>query len=311
MFEKTGWLINNCLTCIPGTKTFWFNLLEWLPALIDKTNGYTDYSVLAETIENNLSYEKPYYLIRNATYFRTIHTDIKQIVLIQDVQTGSSFQQQLDVIHHSTVTVFNTNYVYEKYKQYITNSNIIINICPLGIDFSFFKPINEKHPLVLPDSLLFIGDSSTYPKGFNILMDIVHNMPQQNFCFIMKDNFNLSDDHPLTCRVRVFNRIDSTNVRLIINSCVAAICTSYEETQHLSGIECGACDKPIIARKVGIYYDCSEDKEWGRIADDSNFIENIHHVLNNLNNYKPREYFITRYSTDVCKNNWTSMINEL
>ena len=45
-----GWLVNDCLTCIPGTKTLWHDLLEWMPNLIDKTNGYTDFRYLADTI---------------------------------------------------------------------------------------------------------------------------------------------------------------------------------------------------------------------------------------------------------------------
>ena len=37
-----GWLVNDCLTCIPGTKTFWHDLLEWIPTLEDKTDFHTD-----------------------------------------------------------------------------------------------------------------------------------------------------------------------------------------------------------------------------------------------------------------------------
>ena len=44
---NSGWLVNDTLTCIPGTITFWHNLLEWFPELLDKTNGYTNYINLA------------------------------------------------------------------------------------------------------------------------------------------------------------------------------------------------------------------------------------------------------------------------
>ena len=53
--NKTGWLVNDTLTCIPGTITFWHNLLEWNPYLIDKTNGYTNFSVLSQNILNDIN----------------------------------------------------------------------------------------------------------------------------------------------------------------------------------------------------------------------------------------------------------------
>ena len=310
---KIGWLINDCLTCIPGTTTFWHNLLEWFPELIDKTNGYTDYSVLASTIENQLisSQSSPYYIIRNGTYFRKINTDVKQISLIQDVQSNGLFQQQVDVINNSNVVVFNTSYVYNKYKNYV-NNNVLVKICPLGVDFDFFRTIQERHPDVLPNSILFIGASNNYPKGFNILMDIIKKMDTHNFCLIMKDGFTDDNlDVSIRNRVKVFNRVNKETVRLLINSCTAAVCTSYEETQHLSGIECAACNIPIIARSVGVYYDTKDDLRWGCLADDTTFVQQIHYVLDNITTYSPRQCFMEKYSTEICKQNWNNIINEL
>jgi glycosyltransferase involved in cell wall biosynthesis len=303
--DKKGWLVNDCLTCIPGTITFWHNLLEWFPELVDKTNGYTDFSLLASSIENQL-HEKPFYIIRNGTYFRRIHTDVKQISLIQDVRSNNS--EQIDVINNSTIVVFNTEYVYNKYKGLIHNANI--KICPLGVDFDFFKPIVERHPDVLANSILFIGAATNYPKGFNVLLDIIHKMENQNFCLIMKDDFTI--DPSLRNRVRVFNKINKEKVRLLINSCSLAVCTSYEETQHLSGIECAACNIPIVAREVGVYYDNKHDPRWGCIVnDDNSFLEQINFVFENIHEFQPRECFIEKYSTDICKENWHKIIEEL
>lgn len=309
--NKQGWLVNDCLTCIPGTKTFWHNLLEWFPELIDKTNGYTCYSVLASHIENQLSTQPlPQYIIRNGSYFRMINTDIKQIVLIQDC-TSSLFNEQTTVINNSNTVVFNSFYVYDKYK-YNINNNITVKICPLGVDFDYFKPIKTVHPDVLPNSLIFIGSSSNYPKGFNVLLDIINKMENTNFCLVMKDNFNISQiNSNIQHRVKIFNRVNPELVRLLINSCIAAICTSYEETQHLSGIECAACNIPIIAREVGVYFDNKDNTEWGEIANDNNFVEKINHVVNNINQYQPRQCFIKKYSLEICKNNWQETINEI
>lgn len=312
--SKIGWLVNDCLASFPGVITFWHNLLEWLPELIDKTNGYTNYTMLASYIENELLNNiRPQYIIRNGTYFPRINTDVKQISLIQDIQINSkeSFNQQLDVINNSELVVFNTNYVYNKYQKFI-NSNIPVKICPLGVDFIFFKQLEERHPDVLPNSILFIGASNNYPKGFNVLLDIINKMDNQNFCLIMKDDFSSESlNKNIRDRVVVFNHADKETVRLIINSSKLALCTSYEETQHLSGIECAACNIPIIAREVGVYFDNKDDLRWGCIADDSNFVEKINYVLNNINKYSPRECFIEKYTTDICKKNWTEIINNI
>jgi hypothetical protein len=255
-----GWLVNDCLTCIPGTRTFWHDLLSWFPELADNTEGYTDYRVLADRIESQLTKNKPDYIIRNGSYFRSIRTDVKTVCLIQDVQTGDGLQNQIDIINHSSVAVFNTNYVYQKYRQYISSS-IAVRVCPLGVNFDFFKPSEDRHPDVLPDSVIYIGSSMNYPKGFNVLLSIIHSMPDQTFCLVMKDDFSINGIPPEDRhRVRIFNRVNQEMVRLLINSCIAAVCTSYEETQHLSGIECAACNIPIVARMVGVYYDYKKKK---------------------------------------------------
>ena len=307
--NHTGWLVNDCLTCIPGTTTFWHNLLEWFPQLIDKTNGHTDYGHLAQVIESHIDISRPDYIIRNASYFRRIHRDVKTISLVQDVLSDKS--EQIDVINHSTIAVFNTEYVYNKYKLLIQPS-VSIRICPLGVDFNFFRPISDRHPDIAPTSILFIGAATDYPKGFNVMRNIINDMVDQNFCLIMKDGFSLHDmPEQVRHRVKVFNRVPPETVRLLINSCMVAVCTSYEETQHLSGIECGACNIPIVAREVGIYYDCKQDTEWGVRATDETFIEKIRYVTEHLTDFHPREYLKQKYATEICKQRWIDMVESL
>ena len=301
-----GWLVNDTLSCIHGVRTLWHNLLEWFPNLEDKTNGYTDYSILAEVIENDIGNtdKKPDYIIRNGTYFRKLNTHIKSIILIQDNVINNSylFNQQLSTLNAAnTIVVFNSKYVYNKYEPFMIHRNY--KIIPLGIDFNFFKP---NHSDVELNSVLYIGSSDNYPKGFDRVLKIVDDMPEQNFCFIMKDDFKI--DHP---RIKVFNKIDSNTVVSIINSCICAICTSREETQHLAGIECGACDIPIVATSVGIYDDNKDSQEWGLIADDTNFVDKINYVIQNRTQFKPRSFFEKIYTNEICKNNWIELIDSI
>jgi len=309
---KKGWLVNDCLTCIPDTKTIFNKLLDWIENLDDKTNGYTDYSILPEVIENRIrnTDKKPDYIIRNGTYFRKLNIDknIKTIALIQDIHIERPWyfvNQQETINAPNTMVVFCSNYVYNKYKPFMTHENY--KIIPIGIDFNLFKPLQvNKHPEVLSNSILYIGSSLDHPKGFDRVLKIVNDMPEQNFCFIMKDDFKI--DHP---RIKVFNKVDSNTVAFIINSCICAICTSREETQHLAGLECGACDVPIVATNVGMYNDIKDSQEWGLIADDTNFVDKINYVIQNRTQFKPRSFFEKRYTNEISKNSWIELINSI
>lgn len=312
ILKNNGWLVNDTLTCIPGTKTFWHFLLDTFPELEDKTNGYTNFGILADNIESELNVNKPKYIIRNATYFRKISTDVYTISILQDNHTKSQYilDQQKTVLAHSNLTIVNSKYVYDIYKNYIPNEYKIV---PLGTNFDVFKPSNNRNASVLPDSILFIGSSLIYPKGFNRMQKIIMEMQTQNFCLIMKDNFNVQQ-LPFEChnRVKIFNCITENEIVPIINSCLMGICTSYEETQHLSGIEICACNKPMVATNVGVYYDCHDSEEWGIIANDTNFIEKINYVLGNLDKFAPREYLMHKgYTMESCKKSWMDIIKKV
>jgi glycosyltransferase involved in cell wall biosynthesis len=190
--SKKGWLVNDTLTCIPNTKTFWHDVLEWLPDLEDKCNGITPFNALASAIENSwANAEKPYYIIRNATYFRPMNIPVKTISLLQDFALGN--QEQLDVCNSSDVVVFNSPFKQSHYIDKVTSKSVLI---PLGVDFNKFKPlgVNFSDELgILPNSILFIGTATITPKGFDIIMNIINNT-KYNFCLVMKDNFQI--DHP-------------------------------------------------------------------------------------------------------------------
>jgi glycosyltransferase involved in cell wall biosynthesis len=302
-----GWLVNDCLTCIPGTKTFWHDLLEWIPGLVDKTNGYTEFAALADRVEIEAKSETiPDYIIRNATYFRKINLPCKQISLLQDINNGN--MQQLETCNNSTVTVFNSNYTFEQYKNSITKCKI--EIIPLGVDFQLFNSLNNKQELqqqldILPNSVLFVGSSDNYPKGFDVLLNLI-NTTDYNFCLVMKDGFTISNP-----RVRVFNKINHETLVKIYNSCVMLLCTSVVETQHLATIEAGACGLPIITTNVGALYNVGNGK-WGLKVQDNNYVECIKFVMKNKNIFLPREFLLnSRFDTESCKEKWISVVKQL
>jgi glycosyltransferase involved in cell wall biosynthesis len=304
MSNKKGWLVNDTLTCIPNTRTFWHDLLDWFPNLEDKCNGYTDYSVLAEKIESLEG--RPDYIIRNGSYFRKLNIDVPTFCLIQDT---SNNPMQTEVINTSTCVVFASKETHNLYKDRINPKNV--RVIEQSSDFNFFKPISERHPEVLPNSIIFIGDSSHEKKGFHRVLNLIETMPDFNFCLVMKDdtNINVIPQHSRS-RVRIFNKVDRDTVRLLINSSVCAICTSGNEEGHFAGIEIGACGIPMVARPMGCYLDRKDDKSWGLISNDEDFPNTIRYVVNNLGLFNPREYYSKEYTLERCREKWVNLINE-
>ena len=121
-------------------------------------------------------------------------------------------------------------------------------------------------------------------------------MTDFNFCLVMKDNTNLDaipEQH--RDRVRIFNRVNAETVRLLINSCVCAICT---------------CDVPMVARPMGCYIDRMDDKSWGLVCEDEEFPEKLRYVASNLDQFSPREYYSKEYTLERCMEKWSEMLEE-
>lgn len=303
---KRGWLVNDTLTCIPGTKTFWHDLLDWIPNLEDKCNGHTSFPILASKIESEGQITPPDYIIRNATYFRRINLPVKTISLLQDLSPDNPMQ--IDVCNNSDIVVYNSPYTKAHYEGKITSKSVMI---PLGVDFNKFTPHNKSYAEelgVLPNSILFIGAANNHPKGFDIMLDIINNT-DYNFCLVMKDGYQINNP-----RVKVFNRIDHDLLVKVINSCEQLVCTSRVETLHLAGVEAAACNLPLVTSNVGIYYN-SENGIWGRNVKTFNpqdFIQEIKFVKENLHTFSPRQHFLNLgLDIDSCKKNWLNLIDNL
>lgn len=155
------------------------------------------------------------------------------------------------------------------------------------------------------NSILYIGSSDFKTKGFDKLLRIIEDT-NFNFCLVLKDNFEIK--HP---RVTVFNRVDHNKLVKIINCCKMIICTSNVETQHLASLEAAACGLPILTTNVGTYFNI-KDAEWGIKVKNDDFIGGIKFVLNNLDSFKPREYFLSSgFDKKDCMKKWNELILSL
>lgn len=303
---SSGWLVNDCLTCIPGTKTFWHDLLEWIPNLVDKTNGYTNYNILPDNIEKDANTICPDYIIRNATFFRYLKVPCKQISLLQDCYEDPYLRtQQIEVCNRGDVTVFNSNFTYEQYKKDITECEI--KIIPLGVDFDLFNILNNKQELqqqlnILPDSILFVGSSLNHPKGFDVVLSLIHTT-NYNFCLVMKDDFKISNP-----RVRIFNKVKHDTLVKIYNSCDLLLCTSRIETQHLATIEAGSCNLPILTTNIGALYNMPSGI-WGVKVENNDYIGGIEYIRNHKDTFSPRQYFMgNKFDKLSCRKAWLNIV---
>ncbi len=296
-----GWLINDCLTTIPGTKTFWHDLLEWIPDLEFPINTYVNYNNLAERIEDYVGNKKPDYIIRNATYFRPLNIDTKTISFLQDICGGKLREQQIEVCNKSDVVVFNSPYTYEVYKDAI---HVRKEIIPIGVDFDLFKPFPHFKKIY---DIIYVGNESNYPKGFNIVRELI-DKTNYNFCLVMKNNFRMFQP-----RVFVHNKVSHDILPSLYNASKLLICTSREETLHLAGIEAAACGLPIIASNVGIYHN-RKPGLWGTVCNlnSIDFKMQIDNILFSLSEFNSREYFLNEgLDKKSCKAKWIKLIDSV
>jgi glycosyltransferase involved in cell wall biosynthesis len=303
---KTGWLVNDQLTAIPGTKTFWHQLLECIPGLEDKCNGYTDYSVLPDVIEAQYKTNPPDYIIRNASFFRKLQTSCKTISFVQDYSTSAV---QLDAINSSDVAVFNSLLMQHQYKSLCTAKKSLV--IPIGTDFEHFHPMPNKKELqdkwgILPNSVLFIG-SADHIKGYDILKYVIENTPY-NYCLVMKDSTSYAHS-----RVRVFNRVTQDQMVEIMNACSALICTSRFESLHLAGVEAGACGLPVVTKPIGIYWgESAAVHPWGVYVGNDNYIGALDLVMGTLSQFSPRKAFLDRgLVLNTMKQEWNKLVETL
>ena len=288
---KKGWLINDTLTCIPGTKTFWHDLLDNIVGLEDKCGGHTPFGTLPSRImEYSRNEGNPSYIIRNASFFPPLPLNVPTISLLQDLGHG-----RMDVCNSSMVVVFNSEYTKTHYPNITSRTEFI------------FKPSKsyQEELEILDNSVLFIGSSQTHPKGFDKVIELI-NTTDYNFCLVMKDDFTI--DHP---RVKVFTKISHDVLVKVMNSCSLLICTSVVETQHLAGIEAAACNVPLVTTDVGAYYG-KEDGDWGMRVVDGHFKDKISHIMDNINGFSPRKHFLELgYDKPSCMNKWKELIKEI
>ena len=329
-------LVNDMLSALPDHRTFWNDLMEWFDMefigapfaeLADKANGELRY------FDTNSGWQEASLIIRNATYFGPIEKSetIPTISLLQDIMgDGPQREMQEAVILISAATVFNSNFTMDKYRMDYDSKqakdmrlNDIVakragwRVIPLPVDFNLFEPGNPmglQQALSLPDNCIcWVGASqgaAAQVKGWDIFLSIVRQNPDLHFVAVFKDAM----PEYVPPNMRAFVRVSHEELVKIIGACRVGLCTSRMESQHLAGIEMGACGLPMVAPPVGTYFGREEFP--GRLVNEptvENFTSALRVLVECDGGYPEviREYWQKDFDRPIIRSAWEKLIEEV
>jgi glycosyltransferase involved in cell wall biosynthesis len=302
----TTWIVNDYLTCIPGTKTFWHMLLE-IKGTVDKTG--IPFNKLVQAIEEDSG--KPDLIIRNGTFFPRIHRhDAPQIALMQDFYGRD--ENQIDVANHAECIVFNSEHTKKKFQEVDEVFRMNYVTIPIGVNQDLFKPLasfKERNDIFsrFKRTGIFVGDYNN-TKNTRLFEEIARKHDNINFIYVSKarNQINLPnvENYPGGVNeigmVQLYNRSDF------------CIMCSPVETLHLTTIEAALCNKPVIGTNTGWLADYFNDAVGVRVDEPTleGFSEAIYRILKE--SFSPREYMLTTpFTWSSCKNSWEKLIEDI
>jgi hypothetical protein len=306
------------LSALPGHRTFWNDLKEWFD--MEFVGG--EYGHLAEIAERaswvEADAKEVPLLIRNASWFQPIRSivPLPTISLLQDIfEEGPAREMQEAVIRSSHATVFNSMFTADKYSKFYGDSALraLSHVFPLPVDFSVFAPGNAmglQQALSLPDGCIcWIGASqgaAGQVKGWDILLQIARLNPDLSFVAVFKD----AAPPYVPPNMRTYVRLSQEELAKVIGACRVGMCTSRMESQHLAGIEMGACGLPMVAPEVGIYW--KRNFPGVPISDEGSYSAAIRGTLPRY--FPPdvvREYWRKEFDREIIREKWTALIAEV
>ena len=295
------WIVNDLLTCIPGTKTFWHMLLE-IDDTIDMTG--VPFNKLAQSIEADP--RQCDLIIRNATFFRKINRDCKQISLVQDYYGND--KQQLDVCNNSDYVVFNSDFTRDKFDRLED-----IRTIPIGVNENLFKPManfRKENDIFsrFKRTGIFVGDYNT-TKNTRLFEEIARENAHVSFIYISKAGHKINLPN-----VRNYpGGVNELGMMRLYNEADFCIMCSPLETLHLTTVEAALCDIPIIGTNTGWlahYY----NESVGVRIDAPHSVEKFSDAIREVseNDYSPRKYMLTTpFTWANCKESWRQLIVEI
>lgn len=295
-----GWLVNDYLTILPGVRTLWHDLRDWFE-MVDCTG--VDYPGLADSIERKAKEEgPPDYIIRNGSYFRPLLLDVPTLSFFQDPTEQPQHRMAQVAVMALSLPVFASRYMSERYPDV---HHLPYKIIPTATDFSYWTRQPRDESLgVLPNSIAFIA-APWEIKGWTFFTYLVENTP---FNYVWISKVPVTWSHP---RCKIFIQEPRERVRAILSQCVAGVCTSRMEAGHVTGQEMAAVGLPIVSTPVANYFG-RPDGVWGHKARYPEFITKLHHLMNNLGAYSPRQYWMAEgFDIPETREKWQKAIKQV
>ena len=301
------WIVNDILTGIPGTKTFWHMLLE-IDGTVDKTG--VPFPNLAQAIEDDPG--KPDLIIRNGTFFSRIHRDeCPQIALFQDFYGRD--EKQIDVCSYAEHIVFNSQYTKDRLEVIDDVFKVDSSVIPLGVNQNIFKPMAQFRPdndifERFKRTGIFVGDYNA-TKNTNLFAQIVKENSHINFIYISKSGHQIN----LPNAQNYPGGVGEKGMAKLYNMSDFAIMCSPIETLHLTTVEAALCDIPVIGTNTGWFADYFTP-EMGVRIDGEHTVDNFSHAIASVisSDYKPREWMLkTPFTWESCKSSWENLIEEV
>jgi len=312
MVNRTKRILVNDTMATLNHRTLWHDLLEWF----DMEFHGGSFPSLAESCDKEL--KDATLIIRNGSYFGPleISSEVPTISLLQDIfDSGPAKKMQEHVLASSTYIVFNSHFTESFYPVTEPEVGRRSRVIPLPVNLDIFEignPMGLQQNLSLPDGCVcWIGAcrEAASVKGYDIFMQIVRLNPDIPFVAVFKDP--PPDYAPPN--LRIYSQQTHEELAKIIGACRVGLCTSRMETQHLAGIEMGACGLPVVAPNVGTYWNRKDIP--GQVCmeyDVESFVSALRAVRQETWDRKAvRNYWEGEFSKEVIKKQWEEVVKEV
>lgn len=278
-------------------------MLMEIPGAEDKTGVHNRH--LAEKIENDPG--TPDLIIRNASFCRRFNRPEKTIAFFQDLPRDD---RKDDVVYNADCVVFNSSYTakaYEKDWDKLKRAEII----PIGVNtkiFDVYRLATTGRP-----AGIFVGDKGA-TKNTDLFEQIAKRRKDIDFIYVSKKNHKIE----LPNVRNVGGGVDEVKMSSLYNQVDFILMTSPVETLHLSSIEAGFCDIPVIGTRTGWLATDDFDDANGIVVekpDVETFCKHIDWIIKHGKNkqmYFPRFCLMNSpYAWENCKEAWTKLIEEI
>jgi glycosyltransferase involved in cell wall biosynthesis len=143
-----------------------------------------------------------------------------------------------------------------------------------------------------------------------MFVSIVRANPDIPFVAVLKDAM----PDPVAPNLRCYVRLSQPDLAQVMGACRVGLCTSRSETQHLAGIEMGACGLPLVVPPVGTYWERVDWPGFTVMADEvSTYTNAIRAALkaSDRNAIDIRNYWMKSFHPEVVRLLWTALIKRV